>query len=265
MPERAFHQELDQVRADIVRMAAMATEFIPRATEVLLTTDLHGAQLLIEADDLLDDMTLELEERCYQILALQQPVAIDLRAIITAIRLTSEIERSADLMVNVAKAARRLYGAEFEPRVRGLIEQMSEEATRLFKLAIDAYDDGNAGLAAALDDMDDRLDGLHKDFIQSIFESHHGTTLDLQPAVQLALVGRYYERVGDHAVNIGHRVQYMVTGWMPEHAGAARAQARRQQQVEEEAAAPAAAADASEGPNLRLAAPLPDDAESAGG
>ncbi|MBI2706411.1 MAG: phosphate signaling complex protein PhoU [Actinobacteria bacterium] len=266
MPDkRIFHQELDHVRADIVRMAAMATEFIPRATEVLLTTDLHGAQLLIEADDVLDDMTLELEERCYQILALQQPVAIDLRGIITAIRLTSEIERSADLMVNVAKAARRLYGAEFEPRVRGLIEQMSEEATRLFKLAIDAYDDGNAGLAAALDDMDDRLDSLHKEFIQSIFESHHGTTLALQPAVQLALVGRYYERVGDHAVNIGHRVQYMVTGWMPEHAGAARAQARRQQ-ADGEADAATATAEARDGdvPSLRLAPP-PDGAEAGGG
>src|SRR5689334_2321283 len=149
MPDkRMFHQEIDQVRNDIVRMAALATEFIPRATEVLLTNDLHGAQLLIEADDELDDLTLELEERCYQILALQQPVAIDLRVLITAIRLTSEIERSADLMVNVAKAARRLYGAEFEPKVRGLIEQMSEEATRLFKFAVDAYHDGNASLAA---------------------------------------------------------------------------------------------------------------------
>jgi phosphate transport system protein len=223
-----FHQEIDQVRSDIVHVAALSTELIPRATEVLLTQDLHGAQQLIEADDAIDDMTLQIEERCYQLLALQQPVAIDLRALITAIRMTSEIERSADLMVNVCKASRRMYGAEFEPRVKGLIEQMSEEASRLFKVAIDAYAEANAPLAAALDDMDDRLDTLHKEFIQSIFESHHGTTLDLQPAVQLALIGRYYERLGDHAVNIGHRVQYMVTGWLPEHAGAARAQARRE-------------------------------------
>jgi phosphate transport system protein len=259
MPDkRMFHQEIDQVRSDIVRMAAMATEFIPRGTEVLLTNDLHGAQRLIEEDDVLDDLALELEERCYQILALQQPVAIDLRALVTAIRLTSEIERSADLMINVAKASRRLYGAEFEPKVRGLIEQMSEEASRLFKFAIDAYDEGNASLAAALDDMDDRLDALHKEFIQSIFESHHGKTLDLQPAVQLALVGRYYERIGDHAVNIGHRVQYMVTGWLPEHAGAARAKARREREDGQE---PVPAADVT---GLRLAPP-PEEAGSAGG
>jgi phosphate transport system protein len=77
--------------------------------------------------------------------------------------------------------------------------------------------------------MDDRLDDLHADFIQAIFESHQGQTMDLQPAVQLALIGRYYERVGDHAVNIGDRVQYMVTGWLPEHAGAARLEARSRQ------------------------------------
>src|SRR3712207_3821511 len=107
MPDkRMFHHEIDQGRSRIVRMGAMATEFIPRGTEVLLTNDLHGAQRLIEEDDVLDDLALELEERCYQILALQQPVAIDLRALVTAIRLTSEIERSADLMVNVAKASR---------------------------------------------------------------------------------------------------------------------------------------------------------------
>jgi phosphate transport system protein len=123
-------------------------------------------------------------------------------------------------MVNICKGARRIYGAEFDPKVRGLIERMSEEATRLFRLAIDAYAEGNAALAAALDDMDDRLDTLHKDYIQAIFESHRAEGLDLQAGVQLALIGRYYERIGDHAVNISRRVRYMVTGWLPNHEGA---------------------------------------------
>ncbi len=223
---RAFHQELERIQADVVRLAAMVTELISRGTEVLLSNDLHGAARLIDDDDLIDDLTLGIEERCYQTLALQQPVAIDLRALITAIKLTSEIERSGDLMVNVAKAARRIYGVDFEPRVRGLIEQMSEESTRLFKLAIDAYAEGNAALAAAIDDMDDRLDALHKDYIEAIFESHEHKSIGLQPAVQLALIGRYYERIGDHAVNIGDRVRFMVTGWLPEHTGRARVRAR---------------------------------------
>jgi phosphate transport system protein len=228
MPEqrRTFHQELDNIRDDIVRLAALATELIPRGTEVLLENDLQGAQALIEDDDELDLLAIEIEDRCYHVLALQQPMASDLRAIVTAIRLTSEIERSADLMVNVAKGMRRIYPIEFDPKLRGLIERMSEEAQRLFRLSIDAYVEHNASLASALDDMDDRLDSIHKDYIGAIFECHQTSGMDLQAAVQLALIGRYYERIGDHAVNIGGRVEYMVTGWLPEHAGAAREKAR---------------------------------------
>ena len=253
MPDvrRTFHQELDSIRDDIVRLAAMATEFIPRGTEVLLSNDLRGAKALIEADDDVDALSLEIEDHCYQLLALQQPMAGDLRAIVTAIRLVSEVERSADLMVNVAKGARRLYGATFDPKLRGLVEQMSEEATRLYKLAIDAYAEGNAGLAAALDDIDDRLDDLHVDYIQAIFESHRQGGIDLEAGVQLALIGRYYERIGDHAVNIGNRVQYMVTGWLPEHSGAARVEARKR------ADADADGDGLMPVPDLRLA-PLPD-------
>jgi phosphate transport system protein len=223
---KTFHQELDTIRDDIVRLAALVTELIPRGTQVLLNNDLQGAKQLIEDDDMLDELAIDIEDRCYHVLALQQPMASDLRSIVTAIRLTSELERSGDLMVNVAKGARRIYGAEFDPKLRGLIERMSEEAQRLFRLAIDSYVEHNASLAAALDDMDDQLDLLHKDYIQAIFESHHTSTIDLQAAVQLALIGRYYERIGDHAVNIGTRVQYMVTVWLPEQGGAARAKAR---------------------------------------
>ena len=223
---KTFHQELDEVQQEIVRLAAMVTEVIPRGTEALLSNDLEAAQAVIDGDDALDLLSLEIEERCYQLLALQQPMAGDLRAIVTALRLNSEIERSGDLVVNVMKGTRRIYGVEYDPKLRGLIERMSEQAQRLFKLAVDAYVEGNAGLAAALDDMDDRLDLLHKDYIQAIFESHSQSSMDLQAAVQLALIGRYYERIGDHAVNMGERVRYMVTGWLPEHAGAVRAEAR---------------------------------------
>jgi len=254
---RSFHQELDEIRDDIVRLAAMVTEFIPRGTDVLLANDLKGAQALIEADDSVDALSLEIEDHCYQVLALQQPMASDLRAIVTAIRLVSEIERSGDLMINVAKGARRLYGAEFDPRLRGLIEQMSEEATRLFKLAIDAYAEGNAGLASALDDIDDRLDDLHVDYIQQIFESHHNGGLNLEAGVQLALIGRYYERIGDHAVNIGNRVQYMVTGWLPEHSGAARVEQRAREEARGNASAAGATAPAAQAP------PAPADPDAA--
>jgi phosphate transport system protein len=228
MPETrtAFHQQLDEVQRDLVRVAAHVTDSIGRGTEALIDLDLTAAQALIDADDEIDASTLDVEERCFTLLARQQPMASDMRALVTAIRLTSEIERSGDLMVNVAKATRRLYGHPIPVGLHSLLRAMAEQAVRLYTLAMDAYADGDAGLAGALDDMDDRLDQLHKDYIQSILEIH-ADVRDVQAAVQLALVGRYYERIGDHAVNIGERVQYMVTGWLPEHTGAARAAARR--------------------------------------
>ena len=99
MPEqrKSFHQELDEIRDDIVRLGALVSEFIPRGTEVLLSNDMKGAQALIEADDELDALSLRIEEQCYHVLALQQPMASDLRAIVTAVWLTGELERSGDL------------------------------------------------------------------------------------------------------------------------------------------------------------------------
>src|SRR5215213_6382367 len=191
---RGFHHDLDLVRDDLVRLAGMVSEALARGTEA----------------------------RCYSLLALQQPVAIDLRALVAATRMVSEIERSGDLVVNMMKATRRIYGTSIDPKVRGLIAQLGVEVGRLFRLAMDAYADRNEGLAAALDDMDDAVDALHAEYIAAIFESHDRKAIPLQPAVQLALVGRYYERIGDHAVNIGERVRYICTGWLPEHAGVAR-------------------------------------------
>ena len=178
-------------------------EAIPRATQVLLDGDLEGADYLLLADEDIDARALELEERCYQVLALQAPVASDLRQVMAAVKMIGEIERSGDLCVNICKAARRIYGVELDPRLRGLITRMSEQAQQLFQFAIDAYVEADAPLAAAVADMDDMLDRLHVEFIEQIFESHAEDQLPLQVAVQLALVARFYERIGDHAVNIG--------------------------------------------------------------
>lgn len=219
---KTFHQALDEVSHEIVRLAGLVTEALGKATEALLSGDLKVAEDIIRGDDVLDSLTLEIEEHCYQLLALQQPMASDLREVVTAIRLTAEIERSGDLVVNIMKGARRMYGVEFDPKLRGLIERLGEQVHRQFRLAIDAYVERDDKLAAALDDMDDIVDELHGDYIQAIFETHGQGAVALQAAVQLAVVGRFYERIGDHAVNIGERVQYMVTGWLPEHTAAAR-------------------------------------------
>ncbi len=220
---KSFHQELDDVRADIVKLAALVTEALPRATEALLNNDLVIAQDIIVNDDELDLLSVGIEESCLRILALQNPMAGDMRAVVTAMKLNDEYERSGDLVVNICKGIRRLYGLQLSPQLRGLISQMGDEATRLLRLSIDAYFEGNAGLASALDDMDDRLDDLQEDYIQAIFDDQHQEQeLTTQQAVQLAMVGRFYERLGDHAVNAGERIQYMVTGEVPEHSAAAR-------------------------------------------
>ena len=229
MPEeirKSFHQHLDEVRRDIIRMGAMVSERIPWGTEILLTGNLTDAEELIRRDDELDALYWDIEERCYQLLALQQPMATDLRAVVSAIRMNSEIERSGDLMVNIAKATRRIYGTPIEAPVQALLQRLGEEAGRLFRLAMDAYADSNDGVASAMDDIDDGLDNLHAEYIKAILARGPSTDgVDLSATVQLALVGRYYERIGDHAVNIGERVHYLITGWLPERTGAARVQA----------------------------------------
>ena len=222
-----FHDALDKVRDDVVRLGAMTVETIGRGTAALLDRDLHAAQTLIDGDDTIDVLAIDVEERCYELLALQQPMAGDLRFIVCSLRVVSELERSADLMVNICKAARRIYDVSMDPKVRGLIEDMSLEAAALTRKAIDSYANKDDGLASALDDIDDRLDELQTAFVETVFTTHDATRINLRSAVQLALIGRYYERIGDHAVNIGERVTYMVTGWLPEHVAVAREALRR--------------------------------------
>ena len=223
---KSFHTSLADIREDTIRLAASVVDIIPRGTAILLDDDLEGANLLIQADDEVDVRAIDLEERCYELLALQQPMAGDLRRIVAAVRMIGEIERSADLVVNICKGARRLHGHELDPKLRGIITRMGEQAQHLFSRSIDAYADADAALAAAIDDMDNLLDDLQRELIQAIFESHAAGRIDLQVAVQLAVIARFYERIGDHAVNIGQRVRYMVTGWMPDRAGSARYRAR---------------------------------------
>ena len=214
---KEFHQQLDEIREGITGVATSVSETIPRATQVLLDGDLEGADYLINSDDEIDKRSLELEEQCYELLALQAPMAGDLRQLVTAVKMIGEIERSGDLAVNICKAARRIYGVPLDPKLRTMIGQMGEQAAQLFSLSIEAYNDSDVPLASALDDMDDLLDRLQAEFIAQIFECHAADQIELLVAVQLALIARFYERIGDHGVNIGERVRYMVTGWLPSH------------------------------------------------
>jgi phosphate transport system protein len=223
---KGFHGEINEVRQSLATLAASVIEAIPRATNVLLASDLEGAEYLILTDDEIDARSLELEDRCYRLLALQAPVAGELRQLVAILKMIGEIERSADLTVNIAKAARRIYGHNLDPKLRGIISKMGDQAQQLFAAALEAFETEDVAKASALDDMDSYLDGLQRQFVQAIFESNLAGTIDLQVAIQLAVVARFYERIGDHAVNIGERILYAVSGWRPELKGAARHKAR---------------------------------------
>ncbi|MEM8905481.1 MAG: phosphate signaling complex protein PhoU [Actinomycetota bacterium] len=228
MPEirRAFTEELDTIEASLARMGALVVDSINRVTEVLLELDLDGAQDVIDADDELDLLAVDLEERVYRVMALQNPVATDLRLLVAAVKLASEIERSGDLVTNIAKAVTRIIGVELDRDLRALIVGMADQAAFLFQEAVASLLGRDAVRADALHAADDVLDELHARFVQQVFRSHDAGRLDVQQAVQLCLVARFYERLGDHAVNVGERVHFVVTGWLPEHAGAERARQR---------------------------------------
>lgn len=212
-----YHHELESARAELARLAALVAELIPRATAVLLEGDLEGAEYIIRGDEEIDERCVELEEQCLRILALQAPVATELRQVVALLKMIAEVERSGDLVRNICKAARRIYGHDLDPKLRGIINRMGEQAQQLYSAAIEAFVENDAAKAAALDDMDAYLDALQKQFIQAIFESQAAGRVDMQVAVQLAIVARFYERIGDHAVNIAERVRFVITGWVPDH------------------------------------------------
>jgi phosphate transport system protein len=219
---KAYHQELESIREQMVRLAGTVIEAIPRCTQVLLDGDLEGADYMIAADDEVDARSLELEEECVRVVALQAPVATELRELVAALRMIPELERTADLCVNICKATQRLHGQTLDPRLRGLIARMGELAQAQFQAAVESYAEHDTAKAAALVEMDDLLDNVHREFIAAIFEGHADASMELQVAVQMAMVGRFFERIGDHAVNIADKVRYITTGWMPEHDGARR-------------------------------------------
>jgi phosphate transport system protein len=218
LPDEArklFHEQLDELRLDVIRLAALTTEAIAAGTQALLDGDLTAAEHVIEADDVIDDLTHHVEDRVFLLLARQQPLATDLRFLVTVMRVGHELERSADLMVNVAKTTRRIYPHQLDPTLRGIIDRMGQQSSNQTRVAIDAFADADPSWAAALADMDDAMDELTKSLFRHILASDRPDEDSTLLAVQMALVGRHYERIADHAVTIAERVGFMVTGEHP--------------------------------------------------
>lgn len=213
----AFHEDLDRLSDQLVEMTRLASSAMSRATTALLDADITLAESVIESDDQIDALREELELRAIDLLARQQPVATDLRIIVTAMRMSSDIERMGDLARHVAKVARLRFPHSAVPAdLRATILQMGQVAERIVEKAGSIIAAKDAEAALTLERDDDAMDDLHRElFARLAHESwSHGTGA----AVDITLVGRYYERFADHAVSVARRVVFLVTGeWEPEH------------------------------------------------
>lgn len=209
-----FHDELDELCREVVSLGELAQDAVDKGATALIEGDLEAAEAVIEADLVIDHLMSSIEARAFDLVARQQPTAIDLRVLITIMREVREIERAGDNVVNIVKATRRLHPYRVEPDVADLLSRMREQAIRQLQLAVESFVERDLGKAAALPDMDDVMDDLQKDLFRWLFDQMHGEDV-IPHAVQLALVGRYFERIADHAVNLAERVPFMVTGVVP--------------------------------------------------
>lgn len=215
---RSFAEHLEEVRGDVIKVASSTSQAVALATQSLLDADLTAVEQVITNDVHIDELKESTELRVYEMFATQQPMAGDLRTLLAVLRILQEIQLTADLAVSIAKSTRRLYPGELHPRVRGLIERLGSQATTQLDLALDAFADIDPAMASALPDLDDVMDDLQKEMFRTIFATCSGDEAGIQGAVQLALLGRYYERVADHAVLIGAWVRFMATGEFPSRA-----------------------------------------------
>jgi phosphate transport system protein len=212
---KIYDEHLVEIRNDVVKLAAGVCEQIGRATQALLDADLEMVDQVFDAHEDHNARVVDLEQRVYQLFALQHPLAGDLRSLLSVLRILHEIELTSGLMRNVARQTRRVYPRQLAPRVRGIIERMGAQASIQMHLAVDAFADNDANIASALPDMDDVMDDLQKELFRAIFAAGAPDESALQTAVQTAFIGRDYERAADHAVTIGRWVQFTVTGRIP--------------------------------------------------
>ncbi|NLX00092.1 MAG: phosphate signaling complex protein PhoU [Actinomycetales bacterium] len=212
----AFHEDLDRISDQLVEMTRLASSAMSRATTALLDADITLAESVIENDKQIDALREQLDMLAIDLLARQQPVATDLRIIVTAMRMSADIERMGDLARHVAKVARLRFPHSAVPaELRDIILQMGQVAERIVTKAGAVIAAKDAEKALTLERDDDAMDDLHRQLFERLVDGHweHGT----ETAVDITLLGRYYERFADHAVSVARRVVFLVTGeWEPE-------------------------------------------------
>jgi phosphate transport system protein len=211
----AYHEQLDQIFLDLAGIAGQVQVAVQRATEALLTADAEIAESVISADDEIDRARERIEENAFSLLSLQQPVASDLRTIVAALRMVSDLERMGDLSVHVAKIARlRVPNLAVPDSSRPTVEGMAKVALEMVTEVRRVILHRDVTAAMGLAETDERMDVLRRSSFSELLGSDwsHG----VEAAVDLALLGRYYERIADHAVSVANRVVFVVTGEVPD-------------------------------------------------
>jgi phosphate transport system protein len=212
MPTRqSFDQDLIDLQQELLKMASLVEEAIFKGVQSLAKQDLALAQQVIDGDDLIDQMEINIEERCMKLIALQQPAARDLRVIGTALRIIADLERMADHATDIAKTTQRLAG---QPLIKPLVDipRMAVLAQKMLKDSIDAYVHLDVALAEQIGRDDDAVDALYSQVFRELLTYMIEDPQTIGQATQLIFVGRYLERIADHAQNIAEWIVYLVTG-----------------------------------------------------
>jgi phosphate transport system protein len=200
-----FDRELEAIEAKVIELFGMVAEDLPVATQALLTGSKEATQILAEREQAIDALYVEIEGLANRLILLQSPAAIDLRFLLSVLRIVPELERSHDLVVQIAGAGSHLLGQELSPRTRGLVERMGEVASSMWRQAADSWYQRDHSVAAVLDEKDDEMDELHVSLTAELAAGQ----MALPVIMEMTMVARCYERLGDHAVNIARRVSYL--------------------------------------------------------
>jgi phosphate transport system protein len=208
---RHFHEELAQLRQTLLQMSALAEELVADAVEALSDRDLKRAEQVIERDNVLDALEVSIDDASIHLLALQQPMARDLRLITMTMKISNDLERVGDHAVNIAQSVRHVSEHSVVLELAE-IEEMSRIAREMLSDALDAFVRGDAAAARAVLEQDDRVDQLHESVFRILVTHMMEDPRRIGPAMSLFLVSRNLERIADLATNIGEDVVYLVEG-----------------------------------------------------
>lgn len=211
MTRKAFDLHLEAMHADLLRMGSLVEKQIYECIEALVNQDIKTAEEIIKNDDIIDDMQKSIEDKAIKLIAMQQPIASDLRNIFTTIKIVTDLERMADHAVDIAKVIKRLKDEKY---VKPLIDipKIGNLVKNMIKGALDAYVDTNLDKAYEVCKMDDELDAIYKHVFSELMLMMRNDPKTINQATQFLFVCKYFERVGDRTTNICESTIYLITG-----------------------------------------------------